>query len=148
MPRASASQAFGLDLWYLWQEGMKTSVDKRGPVSWIHQSFCKCKMSRHQKQGYVWFLPWWHVLAFSFFYHQTCHRFFLDLCVVPNSVEHFCAKSSNFSNWKATILLYMLVQCLWGLCNWYGTESDRSYSLWMCRKNILRYIRDDAWTLC
>ena len=29
----------------------------------------------------------------------------------------FCAKSSNFSNWKATILLYMLVQCLWGQTN-------------------------------
>ena len=76
--------------------------------------------------------------CFQLFLHQTCHRFFLDLCVVPNGAEHFAPKAQTF--------LYAF-HCLWGqtniqvchlemaqwyekawcanlLCNWYGTESD------------------------
>ena len=40
--------------------------------------------------------------CFQLFLHQTCHRFFLDLCVVPNGAEHFAPKAFH---------------CLWGQTN-------------------------------
>ena len=86
----------------------------------------------------------------------------------------FWAKSSDVSNWKAAVLLYMLVQCLWGNTNiqfchlemaqWYEkaccanllSSGTAQNLIRVCqvllpvdvKKNILRYIRDDAWTLC
>ena len=66
-------------------------------------------MSRHQKQGYVWFLPWWHVLiwpiknfAFSFFYIKPAtvsSRAFV-LCrmaqnILGQKLKRFQLKSSN-----------------------------------------------------
>ena len=67
------------------------------------------RISRHQKQGYVWFLPWWHVLiwpiknfAFSFFYIKPAtvsSRAFV-LCrmaqnILGQKLKRFQLKSSN-----------------------------------------------------
>ena len=86
-----------------------------GPELWqacgaeIHARHRLCKISRHQKQGYVWFLPWWHVLiwpiknfAFSFFYIKPAtvsSRAFV-LCrmaqnILGQKLKRFQLKSSN-----------------------------------------------------
>ena len=130
-----------------------------GPELWqacgaeIHARHRLCKMSRHQKQGYVWFLPWWHVLiwpiknfAFSFFYIKPAtvsSRAFV-LCrmaqnILGQKLKRFQLKSSNPFAYARPVPLRkyqhpvlppgngpMVREGL--LCEltfkWYGTESD------------------------
>ena len=83
---------------------MKASVDKRWPISWMHRIF---KISRRQKQGFVWFLPWWHVLIrfikiplLSAISASNLPPFLLGLRVVPNVPEHLRQNLKHFPTEK------------------------------------------------
>jgi len=54
--------------------------------------------------------------CFQLFLHQTCHRFFLDLCVVPNGAKHFAPKAQTFQLKSNNPFIYAF-HCLWGQTN-------------------------------